>query len=302
LAALHAVTGAFGYSGKYIAQRLLDAGREVITLTNSLNKPNPFGDRVKAYPFNWAQPDGLAKSLQGVEVLYNTYWVRFNHRTFTHSEAVTNTLKLFRAARAAGVRRIVHVSITNPSEDSHLEYFRGKAQLERALIESGLSYAILRPTVLFGKEDILINNIAWALRRLPVFGVFGDGSYRLQPIYVDDLAALAVEQGAQNENVIVNAIGPETFSYRDLARTVGQIIGAPRPVMPVPPRVGYLVGNMIGRLMGDVLITWDEVQGLMADLLYVAAPPAGSTRLTEWARAHANQLGMHYANELSRRK
>jgi NADH dehydrogenase len=257
---------------------------------------------VKAYPFNWEQPGELAQALSGVDVLYNTYWVRFNHRAFTHAEAVENTLKLFRAAQSAGVRRIVHVSITNPSEQSHLEYFRGKAQLERALSESGLSYAILRPTVLFGKEDILINNIAWALRRLPVFGVFGDGSYRLQPIYVDDLAALAVEQGRHSENVIINAIGPETFSYREMARTVGQIIGAPRPVMPMPPRVGYLVGNMIGRLMGDVLITWEEVQGLMADLLYVAAPPAGNTRLTEWAKEHADTLGRRYASELARRQ
>ena len=151
-------------------------------------------------------------------MLYNTYWVRFNHPLFTHADAVRNTLTLFEAAKRAGVRRVVHVSITNPSEDSPLEYFSGKARLERALRESGLSYAILRPTVLFGKEDILINNIAWALRHLPVFGVFGDGSYRLQPIYVDDLAELAWRSGAGQENVVVNAIGPETFTYRGAGR------------------------------------------------------------------------------------
>ena len=189
---LHAVTGAFGYSGKYIARRLLDGGQRVITLTNSPDRANPFGGQVPAYPFNFDRPDELARALEGVEVLYNTYWVRFNHPLFTHADAVRNTLILFDAAKRAGVRRIVHVSITNPSEDSPLEYFRGKARLERGLQESGLSYAILRPTVLFGKEDILINNIAWALRHLPVFGVFGDGSYRLQPIYVDDLAELCV--------------------------------------------------------------------------------------------------------------
>ncbi len=180
---LHAVTGAFGYSGKYIARRLLAAGRRVITLTNSTDRANEFGGQTRAFPFHFDRPDELAASLAGVEVLYNTYWVRFNHKLFRHADAVRNTLILFDAAQRAGVRRIVHVSITNPAEDSPLEYFRGKARLERALIESGLSYAILRPTVLFGAEDILINNIAWLLRRLPVFGVFGDGSYRLQPIY-----------------------------------------------------------------------------------------------------------------------
>ncbi len=178
--AIHAVTGAYGYSGKYIAQRLLDQGHTVITLTNSLSRANPFGTAVRAMPFDFDRPDLLAEHLQGVSVLYNTYWVRFNHRLFQHADAVRNTLTLFAAARKAGVRRIVHVSITNPSEDSPLEYFRGKATLEKALVDSGISYAILRPAVLFGKEDILINNIAWTLRRFPVFALFGDGRYRLQ--------------------------------------------------------------------------------------------------------------------------
>ncbi|HEY9245387.1 MAG TPA: NAD(P)H-binding protein, partial [Candidatus Methanoperedens sp.] len=181
---IHIVTGAFGYSGKYIARRLLDAGHEVSTLTGSPDRINPFDGRVKAFPFNFDNPEKLIDSLRGASVLYNTYWVRFNHRDFSHSVAVENTLKLFDAAKKAKIQRIVHVSITNPSEDSHLPYFSGKAKLERALIESGISYSILRPTVLFGKEDILINNIAWFLRKFPVFGVFGDGNYRLQPIYV----------------------------------------------------------------------------------------------------------------------
>ncbi len=298
---IHAVTGAFGYSGKYIARRLLAAGRTVITLTNSTDRANEFGGRLPVYPFHFDQPDELARSLAGVEVLYNTYWVRFNHKLFRHADAVRNTLILFDAARRAGVRRIVHVSITNPAEASPLEYFSGKARLERALIESGLSYAILRPTVLFGKEDILINNIAWLLRHLPVFGVFGDGSYRLQPIYVDDLAALAVQWGAVSENVVLNAIGPETFTYRELVTTIGRLIGVRRPVIGVPPLVGYWAGRLVGRLMGDVTITREEIAGLMAGLLYVDAPAAGATKLTDWIAAHADTLGRRYTSELARR-
>ncbi len=197
---------------------------------------------------------------------------------------------------------MAHVSITNPSEDSPLEYFSGKARLERVLVESGLSYAILRPTVLFGKEDILVNNIAWALRRLPVFGVFGDGQYKLQPIYVDDLAQLAVEQGGKTENVIINAIGPETFTYRGLVEAIGQIIGCRRPIISVPPVVGYAAGWMIGKLVGDVMITREEIRGLMDNLLCVDAPPAGNTKLTEWATGRAATLGLHYTSELARRR
>lgn len=299
---LHAVTGAFGYSGKYITQRLLDAGHEALTLTNSAQRANPFGGRVRAYPFQFDDWPQMAETLRGVKVLYNTYWVRFNHAMFQHETAVTNTLALFKAAQAAGVERIVHVSITNPSLDSPLEYFSGKAQLEQALIASGLSYAILRPTVLFGKEDILVNNIAWMLRKFPILGIFGDGQYKVQPIYVDDLAQLAVAQGASRENGIINAIGPETFTYKEMVAVIGEIIGKRRPLLSLPPALGYAAGWVVGRLVNDVLITREEIDGLMAGLLCVETPPTGSTPLTHWARSHALTLGRQYSSELSRRR
>ena len=298
----HAVTGAFGYSGRYIARRLLDLGHRVVTLTNTTPRDDPFAGRVARFPLAFHSPRALAASLAGVAVLYNTYWVRFNQRDFTQAAAVANTLALFDAAKLAGVRRVVHVSITNPSLDSPLEYFRGKAELESALRASGLSHAILRPTVLFGKEGILINNIAWVLRRFPVFGVFGSGDYRIQPIYVDDLAALAVRYGTQANDITVDAIGPETFTYRQLVRTIGQIIGRPRPIISVPPSVGYWVGRILGAVTHDVVITPEEIRGLMAGLLCVESPPAGTTALTVWARAHHAELGLRYASELALRR
>ncbi len=298
---LHIVTGAYGYSGKYVAQRLLNEGHRVRTLTNSLNRANPFGDKIEAHPFNFENKAALVESMRGAEVFYNTYWVRFNYtmQGFQHSVAVENTLRMFEAAKEAGVKRIVHISITNPSKESRLEYFSGKAVLEEALINSGISYCILRPTVLFGKEDISINNIAWTLRRLPVFG---DGTYRLQPIYVDDLAQLMVEQGKSRENKIIDAIGPETFTYRELAETVGEIIGAKRPIISVPIWFGYASGWVIGKMVNDVLITREEIEGLMADLLYTQSQPAAQTKLTEWTRKHKDTLGAHYASELARRR
>ncbi|WP_420643503.1 SDR family oxidoreductase [Candidatus Leptofilum sp.] len=299
---LHAVTGAFGYSGKYIAHRLLAKGHRVTTLTNSLQRENPFGNRVKAYPFNFDNPAALAETLQGVDVLYNTYWVRFNHKLFRHADAVQNTLTLFEAAKRAGVSRIVHVSITNPDENSPLEYFQGKAVLENGLKASGIPYSILRPTVLFGKEDILINNIAWMLRKFPVFGVFGDGRYHIQPIYVDDLAQLAVAAGEHARNEIINAIGPETFTYRELVQTVGTIIGKKRPILSIPPALGFVMSQIVGKIVGDVLVTREEIDGLMADLLHVQTPPTGKTRLTEWATKHADTLGKKYTSELARRR
>jgi len=298
---LHVVTGAFGYSGKYIAERLLAAGHRVRTLTNSPERPNPFGGRVEAHPFNFDNLPALTESLRGAAVLYNTYWVRYNSRYFTHAQAVENTFRLFAAARAAGVGRVVHVSITHPSLDSPLEYFRGKAQLEQALAGSGLPHTILRPAVLFGGHDILINNIAWALRRLPVFGVFGSGNYGLQPIYVEDLAELAVAQGLARGDRIIDAIGPETFTYRGLVETIGRIIGKHRPIISVPPGLGYLLVSALGRVVKDAILTREEIEGLMWGLLCTDSPPSGHTKLTDWAREHADTLGRHYASELARR-
>jgi NADH dehydrogenase len=299
---LHVVTGAFGFSGKYIAARLLRRGYRVRTLTNSPQRANPFGGQVEVRGFSFDDSAQLTDSLQGARVLYNTYWVRFNHASFKHAQAVENTLRLFDAAKRAGVGRVVHVSITNASESSPLEYFKGKALLERALTESGLSCAILRPAVLFGREDVLINNIAWVLRKFPVFGVFGNGLYRLQPIYVDDLAKLAVQEGGSSENRIIDAIGPETFTYRELVQQIGEAIGKKAKIVSVPPRLGYWMGRCMGWMVRDVVVTWEEIEGLMAGLLCTNSPPVGQTRLSGWARENASVLGNRYANELARRR
>lgn len=299
---LHAVTGAFGYSGRYIAQRLLNAGIAVRTLTSSPRRVNPFGNSVEIREFDWRDTDRLAAALDGVEVLYNTYWVRFNSKNFCFAEAVENSRKLFAAARAAGVRRIVHVSITNPDIHSNLEYFRGKAQVEQALTDCGVAFTILRPAVLFGKEDILINNIAWMLRRLPVFGVFGDGEYKMQPIYVDDLAELAVRSAGGSTNEVIQAIGPETFTYRELVKAIGRIIGCDRPIISVNPEVGYLFAAVAGKMVHDVIITLDEIRGLMEGRLFVDGPAAGTTRLTQWSQENRQWLGHRYASEMARRR
>lgn len=296
-----AVTGAFGYSGRYIARRLLDAGHEVITLTGSPARQNPFGDAVSVHPFHFEEPEKLTATLRGVEVLINTYWVRFDHPLFTHAQAVQNTRVLFAAARDARVGRVVHVSITRPDAGSDLPYFRGKAELEAALQASGLPHTILRPTVLFGKEDVLINNIAWSLRHFPVVGVFGRGDYGIQPIHVDDLAAAAVEEAAGEGNRILQAIGPETFTYRELVTTVRDLLGLRRAVVSVPPALGYWAGQLVGWWVGDVVITREEIRGLMEGRLCVDAPPLGQTRLTDWIVRHKETLGRRYTSEMTRR-
>jgi NADH dehydrogenase len=242
----------------------------------------------------------LARSLHGATTLYNTYWIRFPYGKLTFEVGVENSKRLFRAAHDAGVRKVVHLSITNASASSPLPYFRGKGHLEEWIRGSGLAYAIVRPTVVFGPEDILINNIAWCLRRFPVFAVPGKGEYRIQPIFVEDLAETAVRAGQGRVNTVVDAVGPEVYTFEGLVRLIAGKIGSPSGIVHVPPRVALWLTRLIGFAVNDRVLTWDEVAGLMANTLVSPNPPAGETRLSDWLAANSHRVGARYASEFAR--
>ncbi|MEE8443432.1 MAG: NAD(P)H-binding protein [Dehalococcoidia bacterium] len=297
---LNVVTGAFGYTGKYIAQRLLSQGERVKTLTDHPNRQDPFGGKVSVAPFDFDVPSKLVESLQGATTLYNTYWVRFPRGQLTFDRAVENTRTLIEAAQEAGIRKIVHVSITNASESSPLPYFSGKWRLEEAIEQSGMSYAIIRPTVIFGPEDILINNIAWLLRRFPLFVVPGSGDYRLQPVFVEDVAELAVGAAHRNESVTMDAVGPETYTFNELVRLIAGRIHSRARIIHLKPGVALFLARLVSRVVNDVVLTRDEVEGLMSNLLVSDGPPTGQTRLSDWLGENANSVGTRYASELKR--
>lgn len=296
---VHAVTGAFGYSGLHLTRLLLARGERVRNLTGHPDRPDPFGAAVEVAPLAFDDGEALRGVLRDVRVLYNTYWVRFDHGAATFERAVARSRALFRAAADAGVERVVHVSITNPSADSRLPYFRGKALVEAALRETGLSHAILRPAVFFGGRDVLVNNVAWLLRRLPAFGVVR-GRYGLQPIHVDDLARLAVEHGAGRDDTVLDAVGPEVLAFDELVRLVRVAVGSRAPIVPVPRAALRAAARLLGALVHDVVLTPDEIAGLTSNLLVSSGPPTGSTRFTTWLRAHGDELGVAWASELQR--
>lgn len=297
------VTGAFGYSGKAITELLLARGDRVRTLTNSPRRAHDFGDRVAVHPLAFDDPPRLTEALRGCDVLVSTYWVRFNHRLFSFDQAVRNTQQLFRSAREAGVRRIVHTSILKPEEGRGLAYYDGKWTLERDLEATGVPHAILRPGVLFGRGDILVNNIAWVLRRMPFFGVFGDGNYALAPLHVDDFAAIAVRAVDADPLLdrVVDCHGPQGFAYREFIRRIGEIIGVHRPIVRIPPAIGYFVTRMLNPLVKDVIITREEIEGLIRGLLWSMKPSLGRILLTAWAQEQRDSLGRRYSSEVGRR-
>jgi NADH dehydrogenase len=297
---LYAVTGAFGFTGKYIARLLLSMGGHVRALVRPGRHPNPFGDSIDVASFTFDNPARLMESLRGVETLFNTYWVRFCHCEATFDSAVENTKLLLKAAQNAGVRKIVHISIANPSERSPYPYFRGKAALERVVTESGLRYAIIRPAVVFGVEDILFNNIAWFLRQLPVFFVPGAGQYRIRPVFVEDVARLAVDAAAEPNDRNIDAVSPEVFTFDELVELIGRTVGTPRRLIHLHPRTVLFALRPVGWALRDVVLTADEVGALMADLLVTSGEATGLTSFSQWVAQHAETLGRHYASELRR--
>jgi uncharacterized protein YbjT (DUF2867 family) len=298
---LDLVTGAFSHSGARIAERLLDSGRAVRTLTFHPERPHPLQARIETFPYRFDDPVALVRSLEGVTTLYNTYWVRFDHGRTTFANAIANSRTLFYAAQRAGVARIVHISIANPSIESTLPYYRGKALVERALAEVGIPYSIVRPTWIFGGDrDVLANNIAWILRRMPIFALPGSGRYPVQPVHVDDLARICEQAAHADTNIIVDAAGPATMSFDELVRAIRIAIGAHARILHLPPLAMAAASRALGLLVRDVVLTADEISGLTSGLLVSHHAPLGQIAFSEWLAEHSRSLGRSYANELRR--
>jgi uncharacterized protein YbjT (DUF2867 family) len=294
------VTGAFSYTGRFIARRLMDLDRPIKTLTNHPQRPGAEDIKAEVAPLQFTDRDALVDSLSGADVLYNTYWVRFQHGRVRFGEAVANTRVLVGAARDAGVRKVVHISVSNPSEDSPLDYYAGKARTERAVRESGVAWAIVRPTLIFGPGDILINNIAWLLRRFPVIGIPGRGDYRLQPVAGEDVAEIATWAAEQVDNVVVDAAGPDIIFYSEMIESIAIAVGRHPRFLYMSPRRTMLAVRLLNRFVDDVMLNEPELQGLMGELLVSHERPRGTRRLDNFLLSNAETIGKEYASELGR--
>lgn len=297
---MDAVTGATSYTGRFIAERLVAGGRSFIDLTRRPSATQPLGAAARSALLEFDHPELLAQTLEGVDTLYNTFWIRFERGPITYPLAIDRSRILFAAAARAGVRRIVHISVINAAPDAPTAYFRAKATVEDALIGSGVTYAIVRPTVTFGPGDILLNNLAWTLRRLPVFGIPGDGRYPIQPVHIDDIADLAVRAASLPGGTIIDAAGPDTFTFREFVALVREAIGSRAWVVPMPVGAALLGARLIGLVVRDEVLRRDEVAELEAGLMRSAEPPTGSIRLAGWLAANADALGRRWSNELDR--
>ena len=243
----------------------------------------------------------FAGALDGIDTLFNTYWVRFAHGETTFGRAVENTRVLVRAAQRCG--RAAHRPCQRHEPFAATRRCRTSAARRRSSATStasGLSSAIVRPTLVFGPRDILVNNIAWGLRRSPVFPIAGDGSYRVQPVSVEDTATICVDAAEGEENVVLDAAGPETISYEELVRLVAAAVGSKARIVHWPARLVLALARATGAVRRDVLLTADELAGLRASLLVSDQPALGRASFSSWVAANGEALGRGYVSELAR--
>ena len=299
MATVDVVTGAFSYTGSFIARRLLAAGHEVRTLTNNPTPPSDLSGKVAASPLDFDDADGLVRFMRGADTLYNTYWIHSNYGADAFAGAVRRSQRLFVAARAAGIRRLVHISIANPTASGH-PYYASKAALEEALQSTGLSYGIVRPTLVYGEGDVLINNIAWVLRHFPIFAIPGDGAYRLQPVHVDDVAAIAVAAGLTRDNLTVDAAGPDILRFDELVRMLRQAVKSRAVLLKTAPALALAGARAAGFIAGDAILTREQLDDLRAELLISHEPARGVIRFTEWLPRQQAFLGLRYASAKTR--
>jgi len=293
------VTGARSYTGSAIARALAARGYQLRTLTNRsapINDPGP----MEARPLQFDDQGALVDALRGAALFVNTYWVRYPQAGHGFAEAVRRSGWLFEGARAAGVGRLVHISVSNPSLDSKLDYYRGKAEVEELVRASGLPHAIVRPTLIVGDHDILINNIAWFLRRFPLFAMPGRGDYRVQPVTLDDVGAIVADACEGPAGEILDAAGPEVMTFEELVREVAAAVGRRARIVHFPAWLSLALIKVVGWFKGEIILARQELDGLAEELLVSHQPPRGGASVRDWLRAHGAELGVGYTSELAR--
>jgi len=293
------VTGAFSNIGRAVAVTLLRRGWTVRTLTN--RQPGADDPRLDTSPLTFVL-EALVGALRGADALVNTYWVRMPEHGATFERAVANSRILVDAALAAGVARVVQVSVSNASTASRLGYYRGKALVEEHVASRAPSWAIVRPTLVVGPRDVLTSNIAWFIRRLPFVVVPSDGEYPLQPVVIDDVAEILADQVESSTCATLDAAGGERFAFRDYVRLVAEAVGRPARLVPVPPRAMLTLLRGLGRVLHDVVLTREELAGLRDGMLVSRASASAPSSVRAWLLVNGGRLGRRYTNDLMTRR
>ena len=291
------ITGAFSYTGAAVSQELLRRGYSIHSLTN--RQPLQKDNAISSAPLRFER-DYLKGELGGANTFVNTYWVRLPYAGQSFASAVKNSKMLIDAAVSAGVKRIIQVSVSNAEDGKNLGYYAGKAEVDAYVRQCGIPFTIVRPTFIVGQADVLTNNIAWLLRRFPIFLIPGNTSHRLQPILLDDAAHIIADAVEYQGNQEVDAAGPDIMSFAEYVELVANGCNLKRPMIRVPEGLSLGFLQAIQPLLQDIILTREELLGLKQELLISHKPPLGKDSVAKWLQVHGDKLGHQYTNDIYR--
>jgi len=260
--------GGGGFIGRYVVARLAAAGHRVTVLTRRRASVRhlillPTVDVIEGDPYDRGTLQRLAVPATAAINLVGTLHER-GRDTFARVHVDLPRL-LVEACHAAGVRRVLHVSAHGADADGPSRYLRSKGAGEVVIEQSGLDFTIFRPSVVFGREDRLLNLFARMARLLPVLAVASAQS-RFQPVYVRDVAHCVAM--ALREDLTIgqryDLCGPKVYTLRELVRYAAEVSGNPRPVLSLGAGASKLQAMALELLPGK-LLTRDNLASMSRD-------------------------------------
>jgi uncharacterized protein YbjT (DUF2867 family) len=276
-----AIAGGSGFIGRTIARRLAALPQlrvRVLSRDPGRARAKLAGLEADFVRGEVTEPGTLPAALAGASavvsaVQFDGYPIENPRRGLTFERIdLGGTLALLAAAKAAGVTRFIYISGAAADENSRHPGFRAKGKAERAIRESGLEYTILRPSLVYGPDDTVVNGFAKAIRLAPVFPVPGSGRQTLQPVLVDDLAAcVALAISGRGQNGTYEIGGPDLMTFDDLIRLIMDLTGHRRPIVHVPESVMRAMGA-IAEMLPTPPLSRDAVTFVTADNACDIAP------------------------------
>ncbi len=247
------VSGGTGFVGSAIARELLRRNERVAVLGRDEKKiRDRFADRVEARAGDVREPATLAAAMRGVDIVINAVQfpgspIENRRKGWTFEEIdLKGTRHQVDAAKAAGVRRFVTMSGVGAAKDADKHWFRYKWEAEQYLQRSGIEWVVIRPTWIFGPDDVSLNRFLGFGKVLPFIPMFGSGTQDMQPVFIDDVGRVAADAALLPEvaNATFEIGGPEVMSMNDVVKTALDVQGRQRPLLHQPVAVGKAIGRL----------------------------------------------------------
>jgi len=262
------VLGGSGFVGSSLCEKLVERsggadGRIVVpTRRPARARHIQLLPTVEVAPWNPDDDAQLDALVRGRDAVVNLIAILHGSEAELRRVHVELPARLARACAKGGVKRVIHVSALGAAPDAPSRYLRSKAAGEAALMNAPLDLVVLRPSVMFGERDHLMNRFAALQRVFPVIPLAG-ALARLQPVWVEDVAAAIIRSlELRRGGEIIECVGPAVYTLRELVELAGRWSGRPRRVVPLPDALGRLQALLLELLPGEPLMSRDNLDSL----------------------------------------